>query len=341
MTYHRDYAGRWFLTLAQGTEESRSRLLAALPQVLLLPRRAVHRPPGRERPSQQPASGVAPVRSVAPRSACVLRAGVLGQRRGARRGRRRSVPSPAAAAGRPAHRGALPPARRDAVRRPRPPDGGVVMAGDHARSRHATSRGTVTDPEMPMLTLADLGVLRAVALEGDRVVVTITPTYSGCPAMATMRDDLVHRLRDAGFEAEVRVSLSPAVVERLDHPRAAGARWPSTGSRRRARPRADPSRSRCSRPVGRSPARGAAVGDDGAGLGVRADGVHGALPVRLLPRARSSTSRRSDGSHDPCRCASTRSPSPRSSDSATTRSRSPSTCRTTCGRRTTSRRGSR
>jgi len=40
--------------------------------------------------------------------------------------------------------------------------------------------------------------------------VTITPTYSGCPAMATMRDDLVHRLADAGFEAEVRVSLSPA-----------------------------------------------------------------------------------------------------------------------------------
>jgi ring-1,2-phenylacetyl-CoA epoxidase subunit PaaD len=70
---------------------------------------------------------------------------------------------------------------------------------------------SVTDPEMPMLTLEDLGVLRAVELDGDRVVVTITPTYSGCPAMATMRDDLVHRLRDAGFdEVEVRVSLHPA-----------------------------------------------------------------------------------------------------------------------------------
>ena len=69
---------------------------------------------------------------------------------------------------------------------------------------------SVRDPEMPMLTLEDLGVLRSVELEGSRVVVTITPTYSGCPAMATMRDDLVHRLRDAGFSAEVRVSLSPA-----------------------------------------------------------------------------------------------------------------------------------
>ena len=69
----------------------------------------------------------------------------------------------------------------------------------------------VTDPEMPMLTLEDLGVLRDVEVADERVVVTITPTYSGCPAMATMRDDLVHRLRDHGFDdVEVRVSLHPA-----------------------------------------------------------------------------------------------------------------------------------
>ena len=46
-----------------------------------------------------------------------------------------------------------------------------------------------------MLTLEDLGVLRDVARGRTEVVVTITPTYSGCPAMATMRDDLVHRLQ--------------------------------------------------------------------------------------------------------------------------------------------------
>jgi ring-1,2-phenylacetyl-CoA epoxidase subunit PaaD len=69
----------------------------------------------------------------------------------------------------------------------------------------------VTDPEMPMLTLEDLGVLRDVEMADGRVVVTITPTYSGCPAMATMRDDLVHRLRDHGFDdVAVRVSLHPA-----------------------------------------------------------------------------------------------------------------------------------
>lgn len=62
-----------------------------------------------------------------------------------------------------------------------------------------------------MLTLEDLGVLRDVEIAEGAVVVTITPTYSGCPAMATMRDDLVHRLEDAGFDdVAIKVELSPA-----------------------------------------------------------------------------------------------------------------------------------
>lgn len=70
---------------------------------------------------------------------------------------------------------------------------------------------SVLDPEMPMLTLADLGVLREVRVHGVEVVVTITPTYSGCPAMATMRADIEHKLRDAGYEqVRVRTSLTPA-----------------------------------------------------------------------------------------------------------------------------------
>ena len=70
---------------------------------------------------------------------------------------------------------------------------------------------TVVDPELPMLTLADLGVLRDVEVDGGAVVVTITPTYSGCPAMATMRDDLVRRLQEEGYDdVRVKLSLAPA-----------------------------------------------------------------------------------------------------------------------------------
>jgi ring-1,2-phenylacetyl-CoA epoxidase subunit PaaD len=70
---------------------------------------------------------------------------------------------------------------------------------------------TVTDPELPMVTLADLGIVREVRESADGVVVTITPTYSGCPAMATIRDDIVAALHRAGFErAEVRTVLAPA-----------------------------------------------------------------------------------------------------------------------------------
>lgn len=70
----------------------------------------------------------------------------------------------------------------------------------------------VTDPEMPMLTLDDLGVLRGVEIGDDgRVVVRLTPTYSGCPAVATMRDDLVRSLHEAGFaDVHVELVLSPA-----------------------------------------------------------------------------------------------------------------------------------
>nr|WP_308201244.1 1,2-phenylacetyl-CoA epoxidase subunit PaaD [Actinoplanes maris] len=70
---------------------------------------------------------------------------------------------------------------------------------------------TVTDPELPMLTLAELGILREVRETDDGVEVTITPTYSGCPAMEAISADLVRALHDAGYgRARVRTSLAPA-----------------------------------------------------------------------------------------------------------------------------------
>ena len=81
-------------------------------------------------------------------------------------------------------------------------DGALVRAREVAES--------VPDPELPMLTLADLGILRDVAVDGDRVIVSLTPTYSGCPAMHEMRRDVAGRLAAAGFTSvDVRTVLSP------------------------------------------------------------------------------------------------------------------------------------
>ena len=113
-----------------------------------------------------------------------------------------------------------------------------------------------------MLTLADLGVLRDVRVERDgTVVVEITPTYTGCPAMGVMRADLVHALHRAGFaDVDVRTVLSPAWttdwISEDGRRKLAAAASPRPGRRRSA----PPARSRCSwaPPGGRRPARCAA-----------------------------------------------------------------------------------
>lgn len=69
----------------------------------------------------------------------------------------------------------------------------------------------VVDPEVPVLTIEDLGVLRGVRLDGETIVVTLTPTYSGCPAIDQMRDDVLLSLTASGFhDVRVEFTLSPA-----------------------------------------------------------------------------------------------------------------------------------
>jgi ring-1,2-phenylacetyl-CoA epoxidase subunit PaaD len=83
-----------------------------------------------------------------------------------------------------------------------------VVSVDLARARQLA--GSVPDPELPMLTLDDLGILRDISAAGDRVVVSITPTYTGCPALAEMGADVARRLAAGGFAgAEVRVVIAP------------------------------------------------------------------------------------------------------------------------------------
>ncbi len=68
----------------------------------------------------------------------------------------------------------------------------------------------VPDPELPMLTLADLGVLADVEEADGTVTAWLTPTYSGCPAIAEMAADVSRRLRAAGFDrVEVRLRIDP------------------------------------------------------------------------------------------------------------------------------------
>jgi ring-1,2-phenylacetyl-CoA epoxidase subunit PaaD len=67
------------------------------------------------------------------------------------------------------------------------------------------------DPELPTVTIGELGILRSVEEHDGGVVATITPTYSGCPAMREITADLDARLRSAGHDrVEVRVRLAPA-----------------------------------------------------------------------------------------------------------------------------------
>jgi ring-1,2-phenylacetyl-CoA epoxidase subunit PaaD len=79
------------------------------------------------------------------------------------------------------------------------------------RQRAWDAAASVVDPEIPVLTIADLGVLRDVVLDGDRVEVAITPTYSGCPAMNMIVLEIEVALERAGFhQSKVHTVLSPA-----------------------------------------------------------------------------------------------------------------------------------
>lgn len=69
---------------------------------------------------------------------------------------------------------------------------------------------SVTDPEIPVVNLREMGILRAVRQTATGLEVVITPTYSGCPAMSQMQDDVVNALAKAGVAARVLTQIAPA-----------------------------------------------------------------------------------------------------------------------------------
>ena len=160
----------------------------------------------------------------------------------------------------------------------------MVTAAGLAAARAIAA--AVPDPELPMVTVADLGILRDVAAEGDRLVVTITPTYSGCPALREIAHDLRRRLAASGYaEVTVRTALAPAW----------SSDWITAEGRRKLRaagiapPHAAPARSgpvpltltRTQERAGHLPAL--RLGGHDADRGVRRDRVQGAVPLRELP----------------------------------------------------------
>lgn len=69
----------------------------------------------------------------------------------------------------------------------------------------------IPDPEIPVISIVELGVIRDIKADGKKVEVTLTPTYSGCPAMKQMEDDVVKALKENGFEeVTVKITYTPA-----------------------------------------------------------------------------------------------------------------------------------
>jgi ring-1,2-phenylacetyl-CoA epoxidase subunit PaaD len=94
-----------------------------------------------------------------------------------------------------------------------------VVSGLHTPDR-ATSEGAtrlarrivdgVEDPELPHVTIGELGMVRSVDVVGATARVTLTPTYTGCPATEQIRDDVASALAAEDFESEIRFAMSPA-----------------------------------------------------------------------------------------------------------------------------------
>lgn len=68
---------------------------------------------------------------------------------------------------------------------------------------------TVPDPEIPVLTVADLGILRSVRVDNGVAIVEVSPTYSGCPAVQVIESAIEAALRSAGFDPRIERVLSP------------------------------------------------------------------------------------------------------------------------------------
>ena len=68
----------------------------------------------------------------------------------------------------------------------------------------------IDDPELPHVTIGDLGIVRSVTVDGDTATVVLTPTYTGCPATEQIGDDVRRAVAEAGYVPIVQIAMSPA-----------------------------------------------------------------------------------------------------------------------------------
>ncbi|WP_336056831.1 1,2-phenylacetyl-CoA epoxidase subunit PaaD [Nitratireductor sp. CH_MIT9313-5] len=80
----------------------------------------------------------------------------------------------------------------------------------HTHGRAYQAAAAVPDPEIPVVTIADLGILRDVEVEGDKAIARLTPTYSGCPAVLAIELAVETALLEAGFQPKIERVLEPA-----------------------------------------------------------------------------------------------------------------------------------
>ena len=270
VAYHLDHAAHWVVRLGDGTDESHARMQAALdaewPYVeeLFSPGRPG---PGRRRRRRRP--GGAAARRPRP------------DRAGRRRGDAdRPEVAPAVGGGRRGlHTEELGYLLAEMQHLPARTRG---RRGDRGLAAAWKIAADLPDPELPVVTIADLGILRDVTEDDQgRVHVQITPTYSGCPAMETIRTDLVDGPDRAGYQhVDVEFVLAPAWTTDWMTRRGAGQ---ARGVRHRAPGRARRGRTGAARAVGALPAvrqrRHPRVQP------LRLDGVQVAVGVPQLPRA--------------------------------------------------------
>ena len=86
----------------------------------------------------------------------------------------------------------------------------LAIETTQAENKAWQAAASVVDPEIPVLTIEDLGILRSVTVQSNRAVAEVTPTYTGCPAVLAIELAVETALLEAGFEPEIRRVTAPA-----------------------------------------------------------------------------------------------------------------------------------